>query len=125
MAFVKLSGQPFVGYVSLTNGAPGPTAVTITTVPGGGAYTLQSTERLIVTNLTITTNDAATPLITLDDGATTPRTLAKIYASTSQPATTAGGFHGQAGKPLRASASAVTAGKTIEVIVRGYVSVTV
>lgn len=129
MSWVKYSGQPFVGLVSLTNGAPGPTNFTINTVAGVSAgYTLAANERLIITNITITSNDTAQPLITLDDGAS-GRTFGKYYTGSTLPAVTEsippGNLQCKAGVLPRASASAVTTAKTVEVTIRGYVTQTV
>lgn len=121
-------GTPFKGSVSLTNGAPGPVNIPIVVVPGGSAYTLGTNERLIITNIAISSNDTATPTITLDDGASSPTTIGKYYTSVSLPAIVEscfpGSCQGQAGKLVRATASAVTTAKTVEITIRGFVSQT-
>ena len=125
----KASGQPFIGAVSLTTGSPGPVNIPIITVPGGAPYTLAPTERLVITNISVSSNDTAQPLVTLDDGATVPRLLAKYYTGAALPAANeaipAGVCQGFLSKPLRATATAVTAAKTVEILVRGYVTQTV
>lgn len=125
--FVKLSGQPFVGLLSLTNGAPGPANITIKSVAGALTnYTLASDERLVVTNIAVSSNDTAQPLITIDDGAGTPRVLAKYYTGSALPAAleaiAPGNCQGFAGTLLRGTANAVTAAKTVEIVIRGYIT---
>lgn len=128
MAWVKYSGQPFVGLVSLTNASPGPTAFTITSVAGGGTYTLAANERLVITNVTVTSNDTAAPLITVDDGAG-GRTIGKYYTGSTLPAVTEsvppGNLQCKAGVNPRATAGSVTSGKTVEIVLRGYITQTV
>ena len=125
MALVK-TGTPVVGYASLTNGAPGPTSFALqVTMGGASAYTLAATERLYITNITISTNDAAAPLVTIDTGGTTPTKLTRVYASPTSPpspeAIPPGVCRGLFGVAPRASAPAVTLGKTVEVVIAGYV----
>lgn len=128
MSAVKASGQPFVALVSLTNGAPGPTAFTLTTVAHGTTYTLAANERMVITNVTITSNDTAQPLITLDDG-TGGRTIGKYYTGSALPSVTEsippGTLQGFAATLPRATATAVTSAKTVEIILRGYVTQTI
>lgn len=126
--FVKMSGQPFIGAISLTNAAPGPVSIPIKTVAGGAAYTLSPAERVIITNITVSSNDTAQPLVTIDDGAPTPRLIGKYYTGASLPAIAEsippGNCQGYAATLPRVTASAVTAAKTVEIVVRGYVTQT-
>jgi hypothetical protein len=125
MALV-ISGTPFVGYLSLTNGAIGPTAFTLFTVMGKAAYTLQSTERLYITNITISSNDTTQALVTVDTGGSTPTKLASTYLSTSQPPAVEniplGACKTIFGTVPRGTASAVTSTKTVEFVIKGLIS---
>jgi len=126
------NGTPAVAYVSLVNGAIGPTALSLFTLMGQAAVTLDPKERFYVTSITISSNDTAgTPLVTVDTGTdathATPTKLARAYvgASNAPPFTTGfppGTCRGDHGVMPRAAASAVTAGKTVEVLLVGYVS---
>ena len=121
-----ICGTPFVGYASLTNGAPGPTALTL--YVNGAAFTATVTDRLYLTNITLSSNDGTQALITIDDNGSVPVKLASQYLSNVQPpgiVTIPPGTQRLApGKVPRATASAVTAAKTVEVVVTGYVSKT-
>ena len=127
VSLTKAAGQPFVGSISLTTGTPGPVPIPIITQPGGAAYTLAADERIVLTNVAISSNDTAQPLVTIDDGASAPRTLVRGYTSATVPALIESmpvGAQGKAATLLRATASAVTAAKTVEVTVRGFVTKT-
>jgi hypothetical protein len=121
-------GTPFVGYISLTSGAPGPLAVPIY-VPAGAlsAYALGATEFVWITNFVASTNDPTAELVTIDDGAATPKTLASVYVASAQqmqPQTFMPGTVGcmKPGQGPRAKASSVTAAKTIEIVIVGYIT---
>jgi hypothetical protein len=119
------SGTPFRGYAQLTNAAPGP--VNVTLYVNGQSYTPSTSERLYITSIVISSNDTAQPLVTVDSGGTTPTKLARAYAGAANAPpfseTVAPGV-GQLdfGQVPRAAASAVTATKTVEVTLAGYVS---
>jgi hypothetical protein len=128
-------GTPFVGYVSLTPGSPGPTAFTLFVVMGQAAYTLLATERCYITNITVSSNDtsaAPVPIITVDSGGTTPTFFAHAYVNNARqlqpiaiPPGVARGISGvvpRAGSTI-SGASSVGNG-TVEVIVKGYISKT-
>lgn len=119
------SGTPFVGYASLTPGAPGPVAITLFTVMGATAYALQSTERCYITNVTISSGDTATNLITIDSGGTTPTKFVSAYVSQTKVLSPLqippGVCRGIAGVVPRATAAAVS-GATVEIIVKGFIS---
>jgi len=119
------SGTPFVGYVSLTNGAIGPTNFAIFTVIGAAAYTLQSTERLVITNITVSSSDTIA-LLTVDSGGTTPTKFYSGYVQGSVSPHSVnippGVLHGIFGTLPRAIASAVSATKTIECIINGFIT---
>lgn len=125
----KASGQPFVGNLSLNTGAPGPLAIPIYTVPGGPAYTLDPAERIVITNISVSSNDTASPLVTLDDGSPAVRVVAKYYAGSTLPASNEaivpGVLQGYKATNFRATSTAITAAKTVEVVIRGYVTRTV
>jgi hypothetical protein len=118
------TGTPFVGYASLTNAAPGPTSFTLYTVMGQAAYTLGAQERCYITNITISSSDTAAALIVVDTGGTTPTKLLSAYVSVSQPIQPEiiepGFCRGIFGVAPRATASAVTSGKTVELVLKGY-----
>ena len=126
----SLSGTPFIGYVSLTNGAVGPTPFTL--YVNGAAYTLQAlsgsvaAERIYITNITISSNDTTQALVTVDDNSTPPVKLASQYLSSTQPPgieqLPPGIGRLAPGKVPRATASAVTAAKTVEFMIKGYIS---
>jgi len=119
-------GTPFVGYLSLVNGAIGPTNIPIFTVMGQAAYTMQANERLYITNITVSSNDTTQALITVDSGGTTPTKLLSSYLSTTQPPAVVnmppGTMRGIAGTLLRGTAGAITATKSVEIVVTGYIS---
>jgi hypothetical protein len=128
MALVALVGLPVVAYASLTSGAPGPVALSLVTVEGQAAYTLQPAERLYITALSVSTNDATQRLATLDTGGPTPTKLASMYMVSPGPTSNVtenfapGTVRGIAGVVPRASAPAVTNPKTIEMVATGYVA---
>ena len=127
---VNLSGSPFVGTLSLTNAAPGPAVFALFTSMGGAAYTLQANERLQITNITVGSNDTTQRLITVDTGGATPTKLVSGYTGgTSNPfplleSMQIGACRGVFGTPPRATAAAVTSGKTIEIIIKGFITKT-
>jgi hypothetical protein len=84
MALKATTGTPFVGYLSFA-AAGGPTAIPIWVTAGSATpYALGAAEYLVLTNITISTNDATARLVTLDDGAATPKNMLKAYVSTTQ-----------------------------------------
>lgn len=96
MALV-LTGTPFVGYCALANGSIGPTPFTLYTDPGNtAAYTLAAAgttpnaERVYITNVTLSSNDATAAIVTLDTGSTgsgantQPTTLLQAFLSATQ-----------------------------------------
>lgn len=123
-----MTGTPFLGYVSLTHAAPGPVAIALFTVMGQAAYTLQAAERCYITNISLSSNDSAgTEIVTVDTGGATPTKLANLYIPTNQyPATFSyppGSMNGVLGVAPRAGAPAgITLGKTIEIVLIGYIS---
>jgi hypothetical protein len=124
------AGTPVVGYVSLSNGAVGPTAFTLFTVMGQASYTLQSKERIYVTNITVSSSDtnAAPPLITIDSGGTTPTKWVNAYVSAAKPLQPIqippGVLKGIFNVVPRATAASVTATTTVEIVIKGYISTT-
>lgn len=130
MGAFNVSGTPITGVCSLTNGAPGPTNFTLQQVSNGSTYTLGAKEVVVITSISISSNDTAQPTITIDDGITgapfTARVLAKVYTGASLPAATMAFPPGmcvcrRAVLP-RATASAVTTAKTVEIVIVGYVT---
>jgi hypothetical protein len=125
-------GTPFFGYVSLTNAAPGPVNIAIFIEPGAAALGSLPTNtngqpaRLYITNVALSSNDTAQALITVDTGGTTPTKIQSEYLSSSQPpgieSIPEGVCRCIPGVFPRASASAVTSGKTVEVTLAGYLS---
>jgi hypothetical protein len=120
-------GTPVVGYLSLTNGAPGPVAIAFTYADGTNrAYAFIAAERLYVTNVSMSSNDTAQALITVDTGGATPTKLASQYLSNTQPPGVvsywAGVIKCEFGIAPRGTATAVTAAKTVEIVVNGYVA---
>lgn len=126
MSFLRKQGTAFTGYLQLTNGAPGPANIPIRT-SSGSAYTLQATERLYLTSIVMSSNDTANPLVQVDLGTGT-FVVVSGYVGNSFPAYidnfTEPPIVGKPGVLFRASAAAVTAGKTVEVKILGYVSQT-
>jgi hypothetical protein len=122
-------GTPFFGYVSLTNASPGPTSFSIFIEPGAAALgSLPTGARLYVTDIQLSSNDTTQALVTVDIGGTTPTNLARMYLSASQPpgieAIPAGVGRLIPGVIPRATASAVTLGKTVECTIAGFLSFT-
>lgn len=127
MAIISSTGTPFLGYISLATA--GALNIPIWTVMGSAAtYTLKANERLVVTNLQVSSNDTVAALVTIDTGGGTPTKLLSAYLSTTQflqpEEIPAGICHGIFGTPLRANISAVTGGKTVEIVLVGFVSAT-
>lgn len=129
------NGTPCVGYATLVNGAIGPIAFTLYTKLGQPAYTLQpaspstgqpNAERLYVTGISISSDDTTQALITVDSGGTTPTKIASQYASSVQPPGVTsfppGVMRGIPGVAPRATASAVTATKAVQVVIKGFIS---
>lgn len=122
---IPSTGTPFVGNLSFS-AAGGPTAIPLYIGAGAGtAYTLQAGEFVVLTNITITTNDATSDLVTVDDGAATPKLFAKGYVSTTQvinesipPGIC---FVKKPGQNPRATVGTLTAAKTVEVVIKGYI----
>jgi hypothetical protein len=123
-----MSGRPFWGYVQLTNGAPGPVNIPIFTVRGVAAYTIQANDLLYITSIALSSNDTTQALVTVDSGGTTPTKFASQYLSATQPPGVVqfawGTAPGIFGTLLRATASAITAAKTVEVLIQGAISKT-
>lgn len=130
---MKFNGQPFVGYLQLTSGSPGPTAIPIYVNGKATVYTLQSSDAMIITSLSISSNDTAFPLCTIDSGVGgTMHILGSYYVgigASSAPSTISDfiglqpGIIGTKGVAIRAGAApGITAGKTIEVVIRGIIS---
>lgn len=130
------TGTPFIGYLSLTNATPGPVSFPIQVVMGGTSdpYTLLPADKVYITNITMSSNDATAALVTVDTGSsgggvdTTPTKLVSAYLSATQylqpEQIPPGVCHGPPGVAPRATASAVTAGKTVEIIIKGYIGKT-
>jgi hypothetical protein len=126
---LNLSGTPVIGYLSLVTATPGPVAFALFTVMGAAAYTLQAKERVYITAITLSSNDSAnTGIVTVDSGGTTPTKFASMYipsanlpGTASLPPGTARGIYGVV---PRAGIASVTALKTIEIIISGYISST-
>jgi hypothetical protein len=126
---LNLSGTPFIGYLSLITATPGPMAFALFTVMGASAYTLKATERCYLTAITLSSNDSAnTGIVTVDSGGTTPTKFASLYIPSSNlPGTMAippGTARGIFGTLPRAGITSVTALKTIEIVISGYISTT-
>jgi hypothetical protein len=127
-------GTPFFGYVSLTNAAPGPVNIAIFIEPGAAALGSLPTNsngqsaRLYITNVALSSNDSAQPLVTIDTGGTTPTKIASAYAANTMPPAEEvippGVGRCIPGVVPRATASAVTSGKSVEVTLSGYLSFT-
>ena len=125
--YVKPYGTAFTGYLQLTNAAPGPVAIPIRTAPGGAPRTLLPTEKIYMTSVAISSNDTALPLVFIDIGATTYSVVSAYAGNTLPPyvdSMTAPPIIGQPGVAFRASAGAVTAAKTVEIKITGYISAT-
>ena len=128
--YLKASGTPITGTCQLTNAAPGPTNFTLQQVSGGATYTLKATELVVIVSLSISSNDTAQPTITVDDGITAgnyiARVLAKVYTGSALPAAVLtfppGVCPTRRGVNPRATGSAVTAAKTVEITFVGYVT---
>lgn len=121
-------GTPFSGYLSLVNGAIGPSNIPIYVTKGAAsAYTLQAGEYLVVTNVSVSSSDGTQALITVDDGAATPRKLVSTYLSNVQPPLSVAfppgvGTTKNPATNLRATASAVTTAKTVEIVINGFIT---
>ncbi len=127
MAIQNLNGTPVIGYVSLTNGAPGPTAFALFTVMGQAAYTLQATERIYITNITVSSSDGTTSLVTVrSDSGANPTKFVSAYVSSTKPLQPvqipAGICRGIFGTVPVALAATVTAATTVEIVLKGYIS---
>jgi hypothetical protein len=130
---ITQTGTPVVGYASLTSAAA--VQFALTTVMGQAAYTLQATERVYITNITISSGDTGgtAQLITLDTGPVTagtnptPTKLVSAYVNSAKPMQPiqipVGCCRGVFGIVPRVAAAAVTAG-TVEVVIFGFVSKT-
>lgn len=124
----SFSGTPVVVYASLTNAAPGPVSMTLFRTMGANSVAINADERLYITNITMSSNDTTQALVTVDTGGLVPTKLASSYLSTTQPPAVVnnppGTVRGILGTLPRAAASAVTAGKTVEIVITGYLSKT-
>jgi hypothetical protein len=116
------SGTPVLGYVSLTNAAPGPVAFALTL--NGAPHVLTPQERLYITNIAAS-NDGTAALVTVDDGPLNACKLMSVYLGTLLPPAAItiepGVGRLQFGQIPRATASAVTGG-TVECILYGYLA---
>ena len=121
---VVTQGTAFTGFAQLTPGLPGPTTFTIRTVPGGPAYTLQSGERLHITGAVISSNDTALPLVQIDLGPATYVVISAYVGSafTAYVDNITPGVVGISAVVPRASTASVTATKTVECKIVGFVS---
>lgn len=124
MAIKSLSGTPFIGYLSLSAAAT-PTNVPVFVPMGSAAYTLKATEKLMVTNITLSSNDSTGGLFTLDTAGGTPTKFVSAYLSSTQflqpEQIPPGVCVGILGTLLRAQVSAITATKTVEVVIKGTI----
>ena len=123
MAVRAFTGQPFVGYVALTNGTPAASIVLFVNAGSGTSYALKATERVYITSVSISSNTTIT-LVQITDQATTPKVLVSVYAgSTFPPAIQTfppGILLGALGTSPKAVATAVAAA-TIEVTITGCI----
>ena len=123
---IHINGTPFVGSCSLTNGAPGPTNFSLFIAENQTTTTVPAGMRLVISSILISTNDTANPLVTIDDNGAGPRVLGKYYAASgASPTPDYTGYAGVVCKTAtlpRASAAAVTAGKTVEITIRGFLT---
>jgi hypothetical protein len=130
-----VNGSPAGGYLSLVNGAIGPTAIPLQNLAFVGTsntVTLQAAsgniaaERFYVTGITISSDDPAMALVTIDSGGSSPTKLASVYVSSTLPPVSLVFSPGivrcaPAANP-RATASAVATTKSIECRATGYIS---
>lgn len=125
MSIGSNKGTPFVGTVSLTNGVPGPTAFSLIVARNQNTpYTLNPNERISITNIVISSNDTANPLVSITDAAATPTTLFKAYTASAIPTTASyipGVLLGALATIPKASAPAVTTAKTVEIVINGVI----
>ncbi|HEY2516961.1 MAG TPA: hypothetical protein VGI39_39085 [Polyangiaceae bacterium] len=127
MSVNAYQGNPLVGHLSLTNGAP---SAAIPIFAGGRdvatAYVLGAKERICVVSLAITADDATPEVVTITDNSTTnPTVLFQGRVSTTSPIVMnlpVGVLFGYPGLNLKATAASVTAGKTIEISLIGLVT---
>jgi hypothetical protein len=122
---IPTTGTPVVGNLSFS-AAGGPTIIPLYVVQGAATpYTLQSQEFLVITNITITTNDATPELVTVDDAGGTPKLFMKGYVSTTQVISESIPpgicFVQKGGTNPRATVGGLTAAKTVEVVLKGYI----
>jgi hypothetical protein len=127
MAIKATLGTPFVGYISLTNSAGNGLIPVYTARNGAAAYVLPQTERLVITNFTISSNDSAVDLVQITDNAPgTPTVLYSGYAAASFPPTivsiASDILRGWPGVNLKATSSTITSTKTVEIIVYGVIT---
>lgn len=129
----QTNGTPFIGYVSLTPGTPGPANFALFTVMGAAAYTLGAKERLYITNITVSSNDtsaAPVPIITIDSAGSVPTQFARAYVNNVRqlqpiaiPPGVARGIFGVAPRAGSTISGAASVGNgTVEVVIKGYVS---
>lgn len=123
-------GTPFQGYVSLTQGVPGPVAFAYFVTVGQALIGIAppAGHRAYITNITLSSNDAVVSLVTMDSGGTTPTKFVSAYLSGSvllQPEEIPNGvLRSIFGVSPRMTAQAVSAGATVECIIQGYLSKT-
>jgi hypothetical protein len=118
------SGTPFIGYVSLTPGAPGPVPFAIFLIMGQAAIAMPANLVPYIVNMTLSSNDSVASLVTVDSGGTAPTKFLRAYMSQTQvlqPEQIAlGVLRGILGTAPRAAAQAVSAGATVECTIMGY-----
>lgn len=131
---VALTGTPVIGYVSLNSGSLGPNPFALFQVMGQAAYTLAATEKVYITAITLSTNDSAAGLVTIDAGPvqagppliSAVTKIASIYPPTNQQTSAVsippGYCRGIFGVSPRATAAAITAAKTVEITIYGYIA---
>ena len=123
------SGTPFVGYISLTSAAPGPLPIPMYVIAGSGTpYSLQAGEKVVLEAFSISSNDTTPDLVTITDGAATPKKFVSVYNGVSQPPAGAtlpiGLALGKLATALVATSTAITATKTVEITIYGVITTT-
>jgi hypothetical protein len=120
------TGTPFVGYISLTNAAPGPVAIALK-VADKTVASLAPGQRIYITSIALSTNDTAQPKVTIDDGPASANVVASAYPSPNfliSLAASPGTVRCAPGQIPRAKAAAVTSAKTVECVISGYIGST-
>lgn len=125
MSVSAVRGLPFVGYVSLSSGTLSASVPIVVARNGAGSYSLSAGERVAITSIVASTNDATIRLVQVTDGAASALVLASFYVVASAPPVAIPiapdllrGFSGVA--PV-VSVAAVTAAKTVELTFTGVV----